>query len=304
MSIILITGASNGLGRLTAKKCINLGHTVIITGRSQTSLDDAKKIILKDAPDSKSNLYELVMDLLDLASVKKAVETLETFNLPCIDVILHNAGGNQSSYGKVNDSVEQVVFMNAVAPLYLNQLLLPFIEKSQSPKKRIIFVGSSLHDGKNKGGDNSEAARIPDSVEIKDLVGGEGATEWDMMKYYKISKLAVMWDTYCLSDKMPKDIPVIAFCPGFVPTTELARKSSFMLKFMMKHILSRFSFAVSEDESTDDYIYYITSDEIKNGEHYQKRVATDASKDALDQAKQDAYWEFANTNINKIISKE
>ncbi|KAG2230827.1 hypothetical protein BDF21DRAFT_498314 [Thamnidium elegans] len=302
MSIILITGASNGLGRLTAKKCIDLGHTVIITGRSQTSLDDAKKIILKDSPQSNSNLYDLVMDLLDLASVKKAVETLETFNLPCIDVILHNAGGNQASYGKVNDSVEQVVFMNAVAPLYLNQLLLPFIEKSQSPKKRIIFVGSSLHDRKNKGGDTSEEARIPDNIEIKDLVGDE--TEWNMMKYYKISKLAVVWDTYCLSNKLPSDIPVITFCPGFVPTTELARKSSFMIKFMMKYILSRFSFATTEEESTDDYIYYITSDEIKNGEHYQKRVATESSKDSLDQAKQDAYWEFANTNINKIISKE
>ncbi|KAI9362752.1 hypothetical protein BD770DRAFT_315858 [Pilaira anomala] len=302
MTIIFISGGTNGLGRLTAKKCINLGYTVIITGRSQASLDAAKKIILKDSPQSESKLHELVMDLSDLKSVKKAVETLRTFNLPCLDVILHNAGGSTSSYQKVNDSVEETVFMNAIGPLYLNRLLLPFIEKSESSKKRIIFVNSSIHDPRNKGGNTSTATLMPESIEIKDLAGGEDATRWDSMKYYKVSKLALMWTFYSVAARSPADIPVIAFCPGFVPTTELARNSSFFLKFLMKHVICYFGFTVTEEDSTNDYIHYITTDEVKNSEYYQKRVPTEASKDAMDKTKQEAFWEFANENIDKIIS--
>ncbi|CAO3613700.1 unnamed protein product [Mucor hiemalis] len=287
---ILITGATSGLGRLTAKKCIDLGHTVIITGRSQAGLDAAKKIILKDSPNSASSLHELIMDLKDLATVKKAVETLSTFNLPSLDVIENS---------QVDNKVEATVFINAIAPLYLSRLLIPYIEKSENPKKRIIFVGSSLHDNKNKGGGNSPAGRIPDSVDIKDLVGN--SKDWDSMRYYKISKLAVVWSTYALASKYPH-IPIFEFCPGFVPSTELARNSPFVLRTIMKYILPHFSFAVSEEESTDDYIYYITSDDIKTGTYYQKRKVSESSADARDQTKIDLFWDFANQIIDDIVS--
>lgn len=299
--IILITGATAGLGRLSAKKCIDLGHTVIITGRSQTALDAAKEFILKDSPQFKSHVHELMFDLSELDTIKKAVESLATFNLPCIDVIVHNAGGNLASFQQVNN-VEKIFFMNAIAPLYLNRLLLPFIEKSASPKKRILFVGSSLHDNKNAGGSKSEASRIPDSVDIEDLFGGDGS-DWDMMKSYKVSKLAVVWDTYCLSLRCPT-IPVVIFCPGFVPTTDLSRHSSFLLRLAMKYVLPYLSIATSEEDSTDDYVHYITTENIETGKHYQKRVQTDSSKDSLDQAKQEAYWKLANDTIDEIIESK
>lgn len=295
--IILITGATAGLGRLTAKKCVDLGHTVIITGRNQSNLDAAKDFILKDSPQFKSNVHQLIFDLADLDSVTKAVEQLKTFNLPCIDVIVHNAGGNEANFQQVHH-VEKVFFKNAVAPLYLNRLLWPMIEKSTSPKKRILFVGSSLHDNKNAGGGRSEASRIPDSVDLNDLFHGDGSG-WDMMKAYKMSKLGSVWNTYCLARRCP-DVPVAVFCPGFVPTTDLARHSPFMLRFVMKYLLSYASFATSEDDSTDDYLYYIT-DTIENGKHYQKRVLTESSKDSLDESKQEAYWQLANKTIDEII---
>ncbi|KAI7894080.1 uncharacterized protein EV154DRAFT_499313 [Mucor mucedo] len=296
--IILITGATAGLGRLTAKKCVDLGHTVIITGRSQSSLDAAKDFILKDTPQFTHNVHQLMFDLADLTSVTKAVEHLGTLNLPCIDVIVHNAGGNETSFQQVHN-VEKVFFKNAVAPLYLNRLLWPMIEKSTSPKKRILFVGSSLHDNKNKGGGRSEASRIPDSVDLNDLFHGDGSG-WDMMKAYKLSKLGCVWDAYCLARRSP-DVPVAVFCPGFVPTTDLARHSSFMLRLVMKYVLPYASFTTSEEESTDDYVYYITSDAIENGKHYQKRLITESSKDSLDETKQEAYWKLANKTIDEII---
>jgi NAD(P)-dependent dehydrogenase (short-subunit alcohol dehydrogenase family) len=295
--IILITGATSGLGRLTAKKCINSGHTVIITGRSQSNLDAAKKFILEDSPQHKDHLYELIMDLGDLHSIKKAVETLESFNLPSLDVIVHNAGGALPNFEQIQ-GVEKTVFVNSIAPLYLNRLLLPHIEKSTNPKKRIIFVSSSLHNPKSSG---APGVKIPESVDMADLAGDKES--WDSMKYYKLSKLADMWDSYALASRYPQ-LKVIAFCPGFVPTTELARNSPFILKLLMKYILPNFKFTVSEDDSTNDYIYYITSDDIESGKHYQKQKATESSTDSYNEEKQNVYWKFANDKIDEILSKK
>lgn len=295
--VVFITGATAGLGRLTAKKCIELGHKVIITGRSEQKLKDARKWILKDSPQHESNLYGVVMDLIDLSSVKQAIDTFSTFNLPVIDVLVHNAGGTSTEFKQVHSHFEQTVFMNAVAPLYLNELLLPYVQKSQHGNRRVLFVVSMLHDPTNVGGGGGPDSCVPDNVEMKDLAGDN--TAWNSMRYYKISKLASVWDTYVLAERYP-NIPFIAFCPGFVPTTELARNSNFVLQLALKYLISRFHFATSEEQSTNDYVYYITSSDIKAGEYYQKRKIATSSKDSLDKTKREAYYALATKTIQEL----
>ncbi|KAI8973531.1 hypothetical protein BDF20DRAFT_914959 [Mycotypha africana] len=297
--IILITGATSGLGRLAAKKCLNLGHTVIITARTEDKLKNAKEWILKDASlPMKDKLYGLLLDLQDLKTVQTVVDELHNFNLPAIDVVVHNAGCTCTTFTQVNGCIETTVFINAVAPLYLNRLLMPFLEKSQCPGKRILFVASSLHDSKVRGGGRGEEDRIPDNVTLADIAGDEQG--WHSMKYYKISKLAVVWNMYALSERISSDIPVIAFCPGFVPGTELIRHSNFFMRFVLKYIISNFSFTTTEDDATNDYVHYITSD-IQSASYYQKKQVSSPSADALDKTKQQAYWELANKTIDTLV---
>jgi NAD(P)-dependent dehydrogenase (short-subunit alcohol dehydrogenase family) len=299
--VIFITGATVGLGRLASKKCIDLGHTVIITGRSEQKIKDARDWILKDSPQCDSNLYGVLLDLNDLSSIKQAVKSFETFNLPAIDVLVHNAGGTLTEFKQVHGQFEQTVFMNAVAPLYLNELLMPYVQKSQHANRRILFVVSMLHDPTNVGGGGGPETRVPDSVEMKDLAGDK--TTWHSMRFYKTSKLAVVWDVYALAERYP-NIPIVAFCPGFVPSTDLVRNSSFVLKLALKYVISRFHFATSEEESTDDYVYYITTtSDIKSGEYYQKRKISASSKDSLDKTKREAYYELAIKTIHDLIQQ-
>jgi NAD(P)-dependent dehydrogenase (short-subunit alcohol dehydrogenase family) len=298
--VVFITGATVGLGRLAAKKCIDLGHTVIITGRSEQKIKDARDWIVKDSPQYDSNLYGVLMDLNDLSSIQQAVKTFETFSLPAIDVLVHNAGGTLTEFKQIHGQFEQTVFMNAVAPLYLNELLLPYVQKSQHANRRILFVVSMLHDPANVGGGGGPETRIPDSVEMKDLAGDKST--WNSMRFYKLSKLAVVWNVYALAERYP-DIPIIAFCPGFVPTTELARNSSYVLKLALKYVISRFHFATSEQESTDDYVYYITASDIKTGEYYQKRKISTSSKDSLDKAKREVYYELAIKTAHELVQQ-
>ncbi|KAG1472392.1 hypothetical protein G6F56_001566 [Rhizopus delemar] len=287
--IILITGGTNGLGRLTAKNLIEQDHTVIITGRSQCSLDAARQFIITD-PAKDSHLHELIIDLADLKAMTQAVQQLK---FQSIDVVVHNAGGVMAHFEHIGDS-EATVFTNAIGPLYLHTLLIPLVEKSTHSSRRILFVTSSLHDPNVTGGSRSESSRIPASVELQDLKG----RDWDGMKYYRISKLGSLWNAYWLAND--STVPVISFCPGFVPSTELNRQSGLLTQLLMKYVLTWFSFAVSEQTAAEDYVFYITQP-VENGKHYRKRQVCSSSKDSLDVSKQEAYWRFANEQIKKQL---
>ncbi|KAI8647361.1 hypothetical protein BD408DRAFT_141186 [Parasitella parasitica] len=294
---VFITGATLGLGRLTAKKLINLGHKVIISGRSEKKINDAYSFILADAPQNKENLYSVVLDLIDLKSVKAAIEKVESLGF-AIDVLVNNAGGTRTEFKQTNEGIEDTIFMNAVGPLYLTKLMIPLIEQSQHPNKRILFVGSSIHDPNSKGGGNNQATKIPHDVDIQTVI--KDKNHWDSMKYYKLSKLASLWDAYLITDRYPH-LTTIVFCPGFVPTTDLIRNSSYMVRLALKYAISKLNFTTSEDDSTDDYIFYITTPgtNLKSGGYYEKKQESKPSDDALNKAKQQEFWNLAMKSIDQ-----
>ncbi|KAL9550638.1 hypothetical protein PS6_005440 [Mucor atramentarius] len=291
--IVFITGATVGLGRLTAKKLIDLGHKVIISGRSEKKLKDAYTFILADSPQHKENLYSVTLDLIDLKSIKDAVEKIESFGFG-VDVLVNNAGGTLTKFQQTNPGIEDTIFMNAVGPLYLTKLLVPMIEKSQHPNKR-----SSIHDPNSKGGGNNEATKIPHDVDIQTII--KDKAHWESMKYYKLSKLASLWDAFLIADKYPQ-ITTIVFCPGFVPTTDLIRNSGYLVRMTLKYAISKFNFTTSEQDATDGYLYYITTpgSNLKSGGYYEKKQESTPSDDALNKAKQQEFWDLAMQSIDQL----
>jgi len=80
---ILITGGSAGNGLGFALKFLELGNTVIVTGRRQTVLDEVKA--------KYPNLYTIQGDVADTAQIK-AVAAHVKANFPKLDVLMNNAG--------------------------------------------------------------------------------------------------------------------------------------------------------------------------------------------------------------------
>ncbi|KAI8886449.1 NAD(P)-binding protein [Backusella circina FSU 941] len=301
MPTIFITGGTSGLGRAAARKLIALNYTVVITGRTEAKLDEAEKWIVKDN-DNKGKLYKIVLEMGDFESIKKAVDTFDSFHIS-LDVLLHSAGCTQTSFQQVGDDnkkVERTVFENAICPLYLNRLLLPYIEKSNDPNRRIVIVTSMLHNPKIPGGSRTEETKIPNSVDLNDFIGSQD--KWDSMKYYKISKLGNVWNSISLAETIP-DIPVITFCPGFVPQTGLARNSGFITRMMLTYVVKHMSFTTSEEDSSDYYVYHATSPDMNtlNGKYFEKKKVAEPSTDALDDTKRKQYWEHANSIIDALI---
>ncbi|MEZ5103727.1 MAG: SDR family NAD(P)-dependent oxidoreductase [Draconibacterium sp.] len=123
MARIFITGSSDGLGQLAAKKLIEMGHQVVLHARNEIRAEYA----LSQVPAAENVLIAELSDMEETKKLAKAVNDLGTF-----DAIIHNAGVYQTS--------SKLIFaVNTLAPYILTCL----IEKP----KRLIYLSSGMHMG-------------------------------------------------------------------------------------------------------------------------------------------------------------
>ncbi|HEX6426178.1 MAG TPA: SDR family NAD(P)-dependent oxidoreductase, partial [Niastella sp.] len=83
----LITGGNSGIGFATAKDFLEQGATVIITGRSQTALDQAKK-------DLNGQVHTILSNTSKLADIRALAKEVQQIT-PHLDVLFVNAGIGQ-----------------------------------------------------------------------------------------------------------------------------------------------------------------------------------------------------------------
>lgn len=295
--VVLITGGSAGLGRGAARKLLQQNHTVVITGRTAANLESAKEWITKFLTDEQRQRFHAIqLDLSSLDSVRQAVQEFKNLNLPSLDILINNAGGTFTERELVAEettpAIEKTIFVNAVAPWYLTMLLLPIMKESPGDDKRILFVTSSLHDPTVRGARSVKGAEMTTDLDFENL---DGHKVWDPQLFYRISKLTQLWLAFCLAEKELNKIQVLAFCPGFVPTTSISRNHNYFLQFLMKYVLKYASFATSEDDSTDDYVYYATSSELKGitGAFYRRRQKLESSEESRRMDKAKKFWNMA-----------
>jgi len=121
--VILVTGASSGIGKVTALQLISEGHVVYGAARRVDNMKD-----LEDAGG-----HALGMDILDEAQIKSAVETIVNEH-GRIDVLVNNAG--YAVYGSVEDitidEARRQFEVNIFGLARLTQEILPTMRKQQS----------------------------------------------------------------------------------------------------------------------------------------------------------------------------
>ncbi|MCI1746734.1 MAG: SDR family NAD(P)-dependent oxidoreductase [Acidipropionibacterium sp.] len=120
MARILVTGASTGLGLLTAQSLVRQGHDVVLHARAAERVEDA--------PLLRRVLGTVYGDLADLDAVRRIAE--EAHRFAPFDAVIHNAG--------VSDGPD-LVAVNVIAPYALTGLM-------ERPS-RMIVLSSSMHRG-------------------------------------------------------------------------------------------------------------------------------------------------------------
>lgn len=199
--VIVITGASDGIGRAAARRLSADGHHVVLVGRSPQ-----KTQALADELGAPHHL----VDFADLASVRGLAADLAARH-PHIDVLANNAGG---VFGKertvTRDGHETTFQVNYLAPFLLTQELMPTLVAS-----RATVVNTS-----------SLANRLFARFDIDDL---ESERRYRPVRAYGNAKLAQILFTKELERRHGDEgVTSTAFHPGAIATNFSAEHGSGM----------------------------------------------------------------------------
>ncbi|BBM84572.1 SDR family NAD(P)-dependent oxidoreductase [Candidatus Uabimicrobium amorphum] len=198
-SDIFITGATDGIGKLTATHLAQQGFCIHLHGRSETKIAQTIKDIKSSTKNT--NIYGYQADLSSFADIRKMVD--EMAEIP-IDVLINNAGMAGGEERKVShDGLELCFQVNYLSTFLLTHLLLPKIQESQG---RIVNVSSlgQYH------------------IDFNNLMLEK---EYDGIRAYRQSKIAMIMFTFDLAEKL-KNTNVIVTClhPGSMLNTKIAQE--------------------------------------------------------------------------------
>ena len=136
---VLVTGASSGIGRATARGLAVLGARLVITGRDRDRVEDAAAEIRAAGGGS---VDSFVADLSAQSEVRRlAGEILRS--VAQLDVLVNNVGGYWNTRHVTADGLERTFAVNHLAPFLLTNLLLDRL--SRSAPARVITVSSNAH---------------------------------------------------------------------------------------------------------------------------------------------------------------
>jgi len=198
--LVIVTGATSGLGYETARALAQNGADVVLAVRNAGKGDAAMALIQALAP--KAELAVEVLDLASLRSVTAFCERMHARNR-AIDLLINNAGVMAVPTRQITeDGFELQLGTNHLGHFALTGMLLPLIQRAVSP--RVISVSSLVH----RYG----------TIDFADLQREHG---YRPMRVYGQSKLAVLLfarELQRLSDQHGWGILSAAAHPGFART--------------------------------------------------------------------------------------
>ena len=250
---IVITGASDGIGRAAARELVRRGNEVILIGRNPEKTKAA-------AEELDSKYY--VTDFTDLSQVRALAAALRQ-DLPRIDVLALNAGGIFSDRVITKDGFERTFQVNHLAHFLLVGLLMDRLIESHAT----IIATSS-------------AANFMSRLDLDDLNAEKSYSKWTVYGNAKLMNILFVRE---LNRRYgAKGISAAAFHPGVV-STSFSRDLSPPLKFLFGSKLFRVFGVVSPAQGADTMVWLATHESGKDwkpGEYYVKRQLKRASAKA------------------------
>jgi dehydrogenase/reductase SDR family member 12 len=135
--VVLVTGASSGLGLAAAEGFARLGATVWLVVRNAERGEQARASIVERS--GNDDVHVGICDLSELASVRRFAERFGD-QASRLDVLVNNAGVMTEARSLSADGIELTLATNVVGPFLLTNLLMPMLR--QSAPARIINVSS------------------------------------------------------------------------------------------------------------------------------------------------------------------
>jgi NAD(P)-dependent dehydrogenase (short-subunit alcohol dehydrogenase family) len=199
---ILITGATDGIGKRIAYELAANGFHIILHGRNEEKCLRAVAELKAKIPGS--NIDHISADFYSLANAKGMAEAIiDRFNR--LDVLINNAGVYNTTFETSMDGYESNLAVNYLAVFVLTKNLQSLLQNSAP--SRIVNVSSIAH----KRG----------RIDLEKITHQHGEF-FDSYKAYADSKLMLMYFTYCLADELSgTGVTVNSLHPGVITTKML-----------------------------------------------------------------------------------
>lgn len=262
--VFLVTGASSGIGRVTAEVLAKRGARVLLACR------DAHKAkpVLTAIADAGGSAQLLPLDLGDPSSVRACAEAVLARAEP-LHVLINNAGlAGQKRLTK--QGFEQTFGVNHLGHFLLTQLLLPRL--LEQPHSRVVNVSSKAH---------YNASTI-DFSELRERGKGFGA-----LHAYAVSKLANVLHAKELSRRYgAQGLHAYSLHPGVV-ASEVWRQVPQPFRWLMMRGM------IGNEEGAQTTLYCATSAQVAehNGRYYDECREKEPSRAAQDPELARELWE-------------
>lgn len=243
---IVITGGTDGIGKVAAAALAKAGAHVTIVGRDSAKGEAVMHEIKAHAGHDKVGFVK--GDLSSRKGVRGAAAGVNN-RLTKIDVLLNNAGAFFQKRESSEDGIEKTFALNHLGYFLMTHLLMDRLKLSAAA--RIVNVASAAHLGAK--------------LDLEDLQNAKAYSGW---RAYQQSKLANVYFTYELARRLDGS-KVTANClhPGFV-ATRFGNNNSGPLRAVFG--IAKSLFAKSESDGAKTSIHLAGSPDVAkvNGKYF------------------------------------
>jgi retinol dehydrogenase 13 len=269
--LVVITGATSGIGYHTARKYASHGADLLCVNRN-IQKSEALCREIEDEFGVKCN-YKIA-DLSNLKDIYRVAEELATIDTP-IDVLIHNAGIFLTKKELTPEGIEKVFVVHHLSSFMINYLLMDKL-KSQE-KARIILVGSEGHRFAAWG------------LRLDDL-------NWEKRRYsglksYGSSKIAQLLSMIVFDEQFQNTgVTINTMHPGAVKT-DTGQENGPVYRWVKRHFLDK---TLKSPEISAEALYYLgVAKEIEtvSGKFFNLTAEEEPAPPALDREVAYKLWE-------------
>ncbi len=248
---ILVTGATDGLGKRVARELAAKGTTVLLHGRSPERLEATLEELRSQTGSQKVGSY--LADLSSLGAVRDLADRILS-EYDRLDVLINNAGIIARERKESKNGYELTFAVNYLSHFLLTRLLLPLLKNSVPA--RIVNVASA---GQS-------------TVDFSNLMLEQG---YDAMKAYSQSKLAQVMFTFELAKRLQgTGVTVNALHPASLMDTKMVKSTfGYTMSTVEEGARAVVRLAVSPElEAVTDHYFDGTREARADGQAYDKEA--------------------------------
>ncbi|MDD3960489.1 MAG: SDR family NAD(P)-dependent oxidoreductase [Bacteroidales bacterium] len=231
---VVITGATSGIGYITARKYASRGATLLFINRNK---EKSEKLCSEIKHEFGVKCDYRIADLSCMTDIFRVAEQLRAFDFP-IDVIIHNAGVYLTKRELTPEGLEKVFVVHYLSSFIINYLLMEKLKAQE--KARIIMVGSEGHRFAAWG------------IRLDDL-------NWEKRRYsglksYGSAKTAQLLSMILFADKLKDSgVTMNTMHPGAVKT-KTGQENGFFYRWFKRNLFDK---TLKSPEISAEALYYL-----------------------------------------------